>query len=460
MIERYTRPEMGRLWSDESRFRRWLEVELAVCEALAERGEIPAEALRTIREKARFDVAEIHAIEERVKHDVIAFLTSVANAVGPDSRFIHKGLTSSDVLDTALALQLVEAADRIIAGVETLQGVLRRRAGEHRMTVMVGRTHGIHAEPVTLGLKFALWHAEMDRNLVRLRAARETVRVGKLSGAVGTFAHLGPDVEDDVCRRLGLKPAPIATQVLQRDRHAEYLCALAVTAASIEKFATEIRNLQRTDIREVEEPFGMGQKGSSAMPHKRNPVVCENLTGLARLVRVNALAALENVALWHERDISHSSVERVILPDSTILLDTMLARFTTVVDGLLVYPERMLENLGRMKGLVFSQALLLELVEAGATREEAYDWVQRSAMKVWETGKEFRALVEDDPDIAKTLSPEAIAACFDLGRHLRHVDTLFRRVFEGHGGNGAPADPGPRTSAAAASGARAGRRNG
>jgi adenylosuccinate lyase len=421
---------MGQLWSDESRFRRWLEVELAVCEVLAEQGGIPPEAMRTIRERARFDVAEIHEIELNVKHDVIAFLTSVANAVGPESRFIHMGLTSSDVLDTALALQLGEAADRIIAGVESLMAVLRERAFEHRMTVMVGRTHGIHAEPVTLGLKFALWHAEMERNLVRLRAARETVRVGKLSGAVGTFAHLEPEVEEEVCRRLGLTPAPIATQVLQRDRHAEYLCALAVTACSIEKFATEIRNLQRTDIREVEEPFTKGQKGSSAMPHKRNPVGCENLTGLARIVRADAVAAMENVALWHERDISHSSVERVILPDATILLDYMLARFTGIVTGLVVYPERMRENLVRMKGLIFSQALLLGLVDAGATREQAYDWVQRSAMKVWETGEEFHALVARDPDIAAILPAERIAACFEMSRYLRHVDTLFRRVFK------------------------------
>jgi len=429
VIERYTRPQMGRIWADESRFQKWLDVELAVCEVLAERGEIPPEAMGAIRQRARFDVPGILEIEARVKHDVIAFLTNVAGYVGPDSRYVHVGLTSSDVLDTALALQLVEASDVLIADLEALIDVLEHKAREHRMTVMVGRTHGIHAEPVTLGLKFALWHAETRRHLHRVRSARETVRCGKLSGAVGTFAHIEPEVEAEVCRRLGLEPAPISTQVLQRDRHAEYVTTLAIVASSLDKFATEVRNLQRTEIREVEEFFSRGQKGSSAMPHKRNPVACEQISGLARVVRANAQAALENVPLWHERDISHSSAERVILPDSTILLDYMISRFTTIAGQLLVYPERMRENLDKMRGLVFSQAVLLALTRGGMTREQAYECVQRNAMKVWETGTGFRELVEADPEIRSALSQKEIAACFDLERQLRHVDTIYRRVF-------------------------------
>ncbi len=432
MIERYTRPEMGRIWTDESRFRRWLDVEIAVCEELARRGEIPAPALRNIRKKARFDVKGILRIEEKVKHDVIAFLTNVAGYVGPDSRFIHMGLTSSDVLDTALALQLVAAADRIIRDLESLLSVLERRAFEHRKTVMVGRTHGIHAEPVTFGLKLAVWHSETARNLARMRAARETVRVGKLSGAVGTFAHQDPALEAAVCASLGLEPAAVSTQILQRDRHAEFMAALAIIASSVEKFATEIRSLQRTEILEVEEHFSAGQKGSSAMPHKRNPIVSEQLSGLARVVRSNAQAAMQNVALWHERDISHSSVERVILPDSTILVDTMLVKLTKLIDQLVIYPRRMRENLEKMRGLVHSQSLLLALVRAGATREDAYRWVQRCAMKVWKSSAGgLKEIAAADRDIRAALGPREIAACFEFKRHLRHVDTIFERVFPG-----------------------------
>ncbi|PYT09715.1 MAG: adenylosuccinate lyase [Acidobacteria bacterium] len=394
MIERYTRPEMGRIWTDESRFQRWLEVELAVCEVRGQRGEIPADSLQTIRRRARFDVAAIREIEQRVKHDVIAFLTNVGSSVGPDARYIHFGLTSSDVIDTALALQLRDASDLLIGGVERLKAVLQRRAREHRMTVMAG------------------------------------------------FAHVDPEVEEAVCRRLGLAPAPVSTQILQRDRHAEFVAVLAITASSIDKFATEIRNLQRTDIREVEELFSEGQKGSSAMPHKRNPVGCEQLSGLARVVRANAQAALENVTLWHERDISHSSAERIILPDSTILLDYMLDRFTTLVDGLIVYPERMKENLERTRGLVFSQSILLALLRAGAGREQAYEWVQRCAMRAWQTDANFRELAGADPDIRKILDPKQIAACFDFGSHLRHIDTVFRRVFGADGGTDGGNDEG------------------
>ena len=429
MIPRYTRPGMGRIWTDENRFRLWLKVEIAVCEALAARGQIPRRSLGTIRRRAGFNVREIDRIEARVKHDVIAFLTSVARRVGPDSRFIHLGLTSSDVVDTALALQLVEAADLLIDGTERFLKILRRRAAEHQWTVMIGRTHGIHAEPVTLGLKLALWYAEMQRNLERLRAARERVRVGKLSGAVGTFAHQPPRLEEDVCRRLGLVPEPVANQVIQRDRHAEFVATLAIVGASLDKFATEIRHLQRTEVREVEEPFTRGQKGSSAMPHKRNPVGCEQVSGLARILRANAQAALENVALWHERDISHSSVERIILPDSTIVLDYMLHRLSGIVEGLVVYPERMKENLERMKGLVYSQTLLLALAKAGTTREDAYEIVQRAAMRVWAGEGTFLDMVLEEPVIVGALGRPGVRACFDPRRLLKHVPALMQRVF-------------------------------
>ncbi len=440
MIPRYTRPEMGDLWSPEARYGAWLRVELALCEELARRGEIPKKSLATIRRKAHFDVGRIDAIEREVKHDVIAFLTNVAEHVGPDARFIHVGLTSSDVLDTALALQLTAAADVLLRDLDGLLAVLRRRAFEHKDSVMVGRSHGVHAEPITFGLKLALWHAEMTRHRARVERARESVAVGKLSGAVGTFAHLDPGIETAVLARLGLTGEPVASQVVQRDRHAEFFGTLAQVGASIEKIAIEIRHLQRTEVLEAEEFFAAGQKGSSAMPHKRNPIAAENLSGLARVLRGNAVAALENVALWHERDISHSSVERIIAPDSTILLDYMLDRLTRMLDDLLVYPERMRENLERTRGLIFSQQVLLALARRGVSREDAYAWVQRNAMRVWRDisaassgrkagGEDFRGRLAKDPDVARVLPRDALAACFDLKEHLRHVDTLFRRVF-------------------------------
>ena len=428
MIPRYSRPEMAGLFSEEARFARWLEVEIAACEVLARNGEIPAEAVAVIKEKAAFDLDRIHQIEAEVKHDVIAFLTSVAENVGPESRYIHYGLTSSDVVDTALALTLFAAADLVRAGVEQLMGTCRRQALAHRQTVMIGRTHGIHAEPTTLGMKFLLWYADLERCLVRLDAAREGLRVGKLSGAVGTYAHLGPEVEAEVCKLLGLKPAPVSTQVLQRDRHAEYMAVLGILAANLEKIAMEIRNLQRTDVREVEEPFGSGQKGSSAMPHKRNPVGAENITGLSRVVRANVQAAMENIPLWHERDISHSSVERVTLPDSSILVDYMLHRMNEILSGLLVYPERMLENMNRLHGLTFSGGVLLALVRAGLTRDEAYILVQRNAMKVWAQEGSLRDLLAADQEVAARLKSEDLDRLFDLNYQLRHVDQVYERV--------------------------------
>ncbi len=429
MIPRYTRPEMGRLWSDESRFQAWLDVELAATEALAARGVVPAEALRLIREKARFDVARIDAIEAEVQHDVIAFVSCVAENVGPEGRWLHYGLTSSDVVDTALSMRMRDALDLIVKDVDALREAVEARAREHRHTPMIGRTHGVHAEPMTFGLKLASWHAELGRDRERLLRARENIAVGKLSGAVGTFSHLGPDVEAEVCAKLGLKPAPIATQVLQRDRHAEVLTTLAITAASLEKFATEIRALQKTEVREVEEPFRSGQKGSSAMPHKRNPIGCEQVTGLARLIRGNALAALENVALWHERDISHSSVERVIVPDSFIALDHALRRFTGIVSGLRVNAERMRRNLDSGRGLVFSGQLLLELTARGMRREDAYRIVQGHAMAAWEQEGDFRARVGADPEVKAAMSAAELDEVFRLERYLVHVDALFARVF-------------------------------
>ena len=433
MIARYTRPAMGRIWSDENRLRRWLDVELATAEVEAEAGLIPAEAARILRKKARFDVARIAEIEREVKHDVVAFTTAVAESLdgepGNVSRYLHYGLTSYDVVDTALALQFSDASALLREGIERLGAVLERRAHEFRHTVMVGRTHGVHAEPTTFGLKLACWFTENRRNLARLEAAAEQMRVGKLSGAVGTFSHLGPEIEEKVCARLGLKPAEVSSQIVQRDRHAYYLTTLAVAASTLEKIALEVRNLQRTEVREAEEYFSAGQKGSSAMPHKRNPVTCEQICGLARLVRSNAQAALENVALWHERDISHSSVERVILPDSTILLDYLLDRTAGLIDKLVVYPERMRQNLEMTRGLIFSGQLLLDLAEKGARREDAYRWVQRNAMQASDSGSDFRQLVLADPDITAALSRKQIEAAFDLDRHLRHVDTIFQRVF-------------------------------
>jgi len=421
---------MGRIWSDQRKYETWLQVEAAAADAMARAGIIPADAARDIRERGRFDLERIDEIEQVTQHDVIAFTTAVAEHVGPSARWLHFGLTSSDVIDTAQALQMRDACDLILAGLDRLMQAVRQRADEHRRTPMIGRTHGVHAEPMTFGLKLALWYAELTRDVNRVHRARETVSVGKLSGAVGTFAHLPPSIEADVCRSLGLEPAPVASQVIQRDRHAELLNALAITASSLEKFALEIRGLQKTEIGEVEEPFAKGQKGSSAMPHKRNPIGCEQIVGLARLVRANAGASLENNALWHERDISHSSVERVIIPDSFIALDHMLRRFTRIVSGMVVYPERMRENLDRSRGVVFSGTVLLELARRGVSREQAYEWVQRNAMRAFNEKRDFKALLLADRDITSVLPPGDVERAFDLDDQLRHVDDIFGRVFQ------------------------------
>ncbi|MBI3456806.1 MAG: adenylosuccinate lyase [Candidatus Rokubacteria bacterium] len=428
MISRYTRPEMNTVWSDEARYARWLAVELAVCEAYARRGIIPVEAAARIRSRARVDARRIAEIEARVRHDVIAFLTNLEEAIGEDSRFVHLGLTSSDVVDTALALQLVEAADRLLTGLDRLRDVLRSLALRHRDTVMVGRTHGVHAEPTTFGLKVAGWYAEAGRNRERLVRAREVVRAGKISGAVGNFAHVAPEIEAEVCGALGLMPAPVSTQIVQRDRHAEFVATCAIVGASLEKIATEIRGLQRTEILELEEPFIEGQKGSSAMPHKRNPVSCEQVTGLARVLRAHAGAALEDVALWHERDISHSSVERIILPDSTILLDYMLAQMVRILEGLVVDADRMRENLERSYGLIYSQRVLLALTDAGLGRQEAYEVVQRDAMRAWRERRSFLECLQENPAVTARIPADTLKACFDPAWYLRHVDAVFRRV--------------------------------
>jgi len=430
MIRRYTHPEMGRIWSDQRKYETWLQVEAAAAEAMARAGIVPAEAARDIRERGAFDIARIEAIEEVTQHDVIAFTTAVAEHVGPSARWLHFGMTSSDVIDTAQALQMREACDLILKGLDGLMQAVHTRAEEHRLTPMIGRTHGVHAEPMTFGLKLALWYAELTRDVARMRRAREVISVGKLSGAVGTFAHLPPEVEADTCRSLGLEPAPVASQVIQRDRHAELLSALAITASSLEKFALEIRGLQKTEIGEVEEPFAKGQKGSSAMPHKRNPIGCEQIVGLARLLRANAVAGFENNALWHERDISHSSVERVILPDSFIALDHMLRRFTRIVSGMVVYPDRMRENMDRSRGVVFSGTVLLELAQRGVSREQSYEWVQRNAMRGFHEQRDFKSLLLADPDVGTVLSPAEIEHAFDLNAQLRHVDRVFERVFQ------------------------------
>jgi len=430
MIQRYTHPEMGRIWSDQRRYETWLLVETAAADAMAAAGIVPPEAARDIREKGAFDIARIEEIEQTTQHDVIAFTTAVAEKVGPSARWLHFGMTSSDVIDTAQALQMREACDVILKNLDSLSEAVHERAVEHRRTPMIGRTHGVHAEPMTFGLKLALWYAEIARDIERIRRAQSTISVGKLSGAVGTFAHLPPQIEADVCRRLGLEPAPVASQVIQRDRHAELLTALAITAASLEKFALEIRGLQKTEIGEVEEPFAKGQKGSSAMPHKRNPIGCEQIVGLARLIRANAHAALENIALWHERDISHSSVERVILPDSFIVVDHMLRRFTRIVRGMVVYPDRMRANLERSHGVVFSGSVLLELARRGVSREQAYEWVQRNAMRAFAEGREFKMLLAADPDIVRVLTSAEIDRAFDLDEQFRHVDNIFERVFQ------------------------------
>ena len=429
MITRYTRPRMGRIWEAENRYAKWLEVEIAACEAMAEENIIPREALENIKKKARFSVERILEIEEETKHDVIAFLTNVEEYVGPDSRYIHLGLTSSDVLDTSFALLLKEAMALIISDVKEFMAVLRERAIEHKDTVMVGRSHGIHAEPITLGLKLAVWYSEMKRNLMRLEEALEVISFGKLSGAVGTFANIPPEVEARACEKLGLRAAPISTQIIQRDRHARFFTTLAILAGTLEKIAVEIRHLQRTEVHEAEEPFSKGQKGSSAMPHKKNPIGSENISGLARLVRTNALAALENMALWHERDISHSSVERVIGPDSTILTDYMLQRLGNIVRNLVIYPERMLENLQKTGGLIFSQQVLMRLAEKGLERQKAYVMVQRNALRVWEEGTSFKELLLEDREIGTYLRKEEIEEIFDLSYHLKHVDDIFERVF-------------------------------
>jgi adenylosuccinate lyase len=430
LIARYTRPEMGHIWSDENKFRTWLEVELAATETLAEAGIVPQAAAKTIREKGGFDLARINQIEAEVKHDVIAFTTAVAEKVGPESRWLHYGLTSNDVVDTAQALLVKQASGIIREDLKRLREVLKRRAWEFKDTPAIGRTHGIHAEPVTFGLKLANWYSEVQRDIERFEMAAEQMRVGKLSGAVGNAAHLEPEYEEKICQRLGLNVAAVSSQVIQRDRHAFYVATLAVIASTLDKIATEIRHLQRTEVREVEEYFSEKQKGSSAMPHKRNPVTCEQISGLARVVRANAQAALENVALWHERDISHSSVERIILPDSTILADYLLSKTTTLIDTLLVYPKRMLRNLESTGGLVFSGQLLLDLVEAGVLREDAYRLVQANAMKAWKEDLDFRELTLSDPEITSKVKRETLEHAFDLQRPLRNVDKIFGRVFE------------------------------
>jgi adenylosuccinate lyase len=421
---------MGRIWSDQRKYETWLQVEIAAVEAMGRAGIVPPEAAHDIRKRARIDISRIEEIEQVTQHDVIAFTTAVAEQVGSAARWLHFGLTSSDVIDTAQALQMREACDLVLQGLAGLMQAVRSRAEEHRNTPMIGRTHGVHAEPMTFGLKLALWYAELERDVERVRRAQRTVSVGKLSGAVGTFAHLSPAIEADVCRSLGLEPAPVASQVIQRDRHAELLSALAITASSLEKFALEIRGLQKTEIGEVEEPFAKGQKGSSAMPHKRNPIGCEQIVGLARLVRANAGAAFENNALWHERDISHSSVERVILPDSFIALDHMLRRFTRIVKGMVVYPDRMRENLERSWGVVFSGTVLLELARRGVSREQAYEWVQRNAMRSFSEQRSFKALLLADPDVASVLTASEIERAFSLDEQLRHVDHIFEKVFQ------------------------------
>ena len=435
MIARYTRPEMGRIFSDENRFAQWLEVELAASEALSETGEVPAEAAQVLARMPSFDVARIHEIEREVKHDVIAFTTAVSEKMGAAgaadaSRWLHYGLTSNDIVDTAQALVLKQASELLLKGCESLHELLRRRAIEFKHTVQIGRTHGVHAEPITFGLKIALWYDELSRNIQRLKDAAEDLRVGKISGAVGTFGHIGPEAEEKICERLGLKPAPIASQVISRDRHAAWTSALALIAATLEKISIEIRHLQRTEVREAEEPFSAGQKGSSAMPHKRNPVTAEQIGGLARIVRSNVQAAFENIALWHERDISHSSVERVILADSAILVDYMLAKTHWLVDGMRVFPERMRRNLDSTRGLIFSGQLLLDLAAAGMLREQAYRLVQGHALRAWEAEGDFKLAVETDPEILSYLPLESIQEAFSVERYLKNVDRIFDRVFQ------------------------------
>ncbi len=429
MIARYSREKMEKIWSPENRYQKWLDVEICASEAMVKLGKVPESAINTVKEKAVINVARIDEIEKITKHDVISFLTSITEVVGEDGRFLHMGMTSSDVLDTSFAVLLKEAADILLDDIDELLAALKRKAYEHKNTLMIGRSHGIHAEPITFGLKMAMWYQEMQRNRQRLIQARESVSTGKISGAVGTFSFIDPFVEEYVCEKLGLKPAPVSTQIVQRDRHAEFFTALAIIASSLDKFAQEVRLLQRTEVREAEEYFSPGQKGSSAMPHKRNPVLSENISGLARLVRSYAVAALENVALWHERDISHSSAERVIGPDATIALDFMLGRFTRVIDKLVVYPERMLYNLNMTNGVIFSQTVLLALIEKGTTREDAYAIVQRNAMKSWQEGIDFQALLQEDPEVTKYLNKGELASIFNVNNFLKNLDFIFKRVF-------------------------------
>jgi len=419
---------MKKIWKEEQKFSLWLKIEILACEAWAKLGKIPPEALDKIKKKANFDIKRIKEIESEVKHDVVAFLTNLAEYVGPEARYIHLGLTSSDIGDTCLVLQMKMASEIILQDLDKLAGVLREKARKHKNTLMMGRTHGVHAEPITLGLKFALWYEETKRNLERMRQAKENISCGKLSGAVGTYANLEPSVEEYVCKKLDLIPCPVSNQIIQRDRHAQYLSTLAIIASSLDKFALEIRGLQRTEIREVEEPFLKGQKGSSSMPHKRNPEICERICGLARLVRSNVQAGLENIALWGERDISHSSVERVIIPDSTILLDYMLEKFTRILENLFIYPDNMKKNIEKTKGLFFSQRLLLELAEKGLSREEAYRLVQKNAMRCWEKDEDFKYLIEQDEQIAKYLKKEEIDSIFEPQYYLRWVDDILQRV--------------------------------
>src|SRR6476620_5731234 len=429
MIERYTLPEMGAVWSQQNKFQKWLDVEIAVCEVHAEDGTIPKDALEEIKSKAAFTVERINEIEKTTDHDVIAFTTNLAENIGDAARFVHYGLTSSDVVDTANALLLRDSCDILLKKVDELLEVLKRRAFEFKDTPQIGRTHGIHAEPTSFGMTFALWFSEMQRNKKRLEAAREIIAVGKISGAVGAFAHLAPEVEERVCAKLGLKYADVSTQVIQRDRYADYLCTLGIIAGTLEKIALQVRHWQRTEVREAQEKFKVGQKGSSAMPHKRNPTLSERICGMARTVRANSIVGLENIALWHERDISHSSAERIVLPDSSVTTDYILAKTTSLLDTLVVYPENMLKNLGLTRGLVFSGQLMLALTQKGVSREDAYAWTQRNAMKVWDEGGAYQTLVKSDADISSHLSAEEIARVFDVGHYLRNVDKVFARVF-------------------------------
>jgi adenylosuccinate lyase len=431
MIDRYMPEDFAEIWSEENMFRTWLRVELEVCRVLAEKGWVPKESMEVIEKKANFSTPRIKEIENVTHHDLIAFTTSVAEFVGPDSRYIHWGLTSTDVIDTARGLQLKQASEKILVAIDELRAAIGDRAREHRRTVMMGRTHGVHAEITTFGLKLAVWYDEMRRNRERMKHAAEAVSVGKISGAVGTFAHLDPDVEARVCEQMGLKPAPISTQTLQRDRHAEYICAIAILGCSLDKFATEIRHLQRTEVREVEEPFAAGQKGSSAMPHKRNPVKCEQISGLSRVLRGYAVTAMENVSLWHERDISHSSAERVIFPDATSCICYMLRAMTKIVRKMVIYPERMRKNIELTRGLAYSGQLLLDLTRKGVVREEAYRWIQRCSMKVWDEDKDFVQVLQEDPDIIKALTREEIRSVVNPDLQLRNVDAIFSRVFGG-----------------------------